>query len=355
MASSDKFAKFRISTTEKRDEEREHDRLLQLFANRANLKKEFAGLREERYHLLDKLKQQEGATQRAKDQLSSLEALLADPIAGFNAVVFYQLRNIWRSCHDEVELFAAELKKQQEDRERKKQVMHFNQKRESRLRKLNLKLAELKTQGEEVARQMNALEQRKAKLKAIWYFFKRRKVDAQLTKVRLKRDNLRENVSQMFDKRMTIESAAWPEYPGITLDGKRTINIAIIAMSQHLYDYFSVDSLSAMAKASMIKQPQDLKFGDRRTCVSMMDKIKSQVDGLKSNRGFAADIKQRTGQMRTSVRYRRENDVIPVAESVGTMTLGLKDKTFRGTLTDMSKDPNVLADEYWDIYEILLK
>ena len=110
MASSDKFANFRISTTEKNREEDEQDRLLLLFANRANLKKEFAGLREERYHLLDKLKQQEGATQRAKDQMTELEALLADPIAGFNAVVFYQLRNIWMTCHDEMELFAAELK-----------------------------------------------------------------------------------------------------------------------------------------------------------------------------------------------------------------------------------------------------
>lgn len=355
MASSDKFAKFRISTAEKKSDEEEQDRLLELFANRANLKKEFAGLREERYHLLDKLKQQEGATQRAKDQLTELEALLADPIAGFNAVVFYQLRNIWLTCREEMVLFAAELKKQQEDRERKKQVMHFNQKRESRLRKLNLKIADLKAQGEEIAIQINAFEQRKAELKAFWYFFKRREVDAQLSKVNRQREELRETVSELFDKRMKVESEAWPEFPGVTLDGKRTINIAIIAMAQHLYDYFSDDSLSAMAKASMIKQPQDLKFGDRRTCVSMMDKIKGQVDNLKSKREFATEIKRRTEHLRTTVRYRKEEDVVPVAESVGTMTVGLKDKTFRDTLTDMSKEPNVLADEYWDIYDILLQ
>lgn len=355
MASSDKFANFRISTTEKNREEDEQDRLLLLFANRANLKKEFAGLREERYHLLDKLKQQEGATQRAKDQMTELEALLADPIAGFNAVVFYQLRNIWMTCHDEMGLFAAELKKQQEDRERKKQVMQFNQKRESRLRKLNQKIAELKAQGEEIAGHISSFMQRKAELKAFWNFFKRRKVDVQLNRLNHQREKLREKISQLFDMRMKIESEAWPEFPGITLDGKRTINIAIIAMAQHLFDYFSGNSHSALAKASMIKQPQDLKFGDRRTCVSMMDKIKSQVDNLKSNREFATDIKRRTDHLRTTVRYRREEDVIPVAESVGTMTLGLKDKEFMDTLTDMSKDPNVLADEYWDIYKILLK
>ena len=54
------------------------EKLLQLYWDRAELKKEFAGLRNENFRLQKRIEQQEGATARVQQSLKHLEQLLAD-------------------------------------------------------------------------------------------------------------------------------------------------------------------------------------------------------------------------------------------------------------------------------------
>ena len=72
------------------------EELLKLYWNRADVKREVKALRRERFELLDKLKEQEGAIQRAQEQLEGLERLLTNPLAAANAMVYFQLRHLWR-------------------------------------------------------------------------------------------------------------------------------------------------------------------------------------------------------------------------------------------------------------------
>src|ERR1700688_1518776 len=90
---------------------------MQLFKNAAGLKKEYADLKDEFHLLRDRLKQQEGATIRVQEQLDALGDLLADPNTGFGALVFYQLRGLWKTCHQQLSAFAADLTRTQEARE----------------------------------------------------------------------------------------------------------------------------------------------------------------------------------------------------------------------------------------------
>ena len=50
----------------------EEDRVLTLFRNRAELKKAYGALEDEIYRLKDRIKQQEGATQRVQEMLNAL-------------------------------------------------------------------------------------------------------------------------------------------------------------------------------------------------------------------------------------------------------------------------------------------
>ncbi len=75
----------------------DEERLMQLFQNRAGLKKAYADLKDEFHLLRDRLKQQEGATIRVQEQLDALGDLLADPRTGFGALVFFQLRGLWKT------------------------------------------------------------------------------------------------------------------------------------------------------------------------------------------------------------------------------------------------------------------
>jgi len=90
---------------------------MQLFQNRAGLKKAYADLQDEFHLLRDRLKQQEGATIRVQEQLDALGELLADPATGYGALVFFQLRALWKICHQQLAAFATELTRQQEVRE----------------------------------------------------------------------------------------------------------------------------------------------------------------------------------------------------------------------------------------------
>ena len=94
------------------------ERLLQLYWNRAGVKRELKSLKAERYELLDRLKNQEDAITRAREQLDGLERLLVNPIAAANAMVYFQLRHLWRIGAQRLEQFGKELQTQREKRER---------------------------------------------------------------------------------------------------------------------------------------------------------------------------------------------------------------------------------------------
>src|SRR5260370_8963886 len=92
----------------------DEERLMQLFQNRAGLKKAYADLKDEFHLLRDRLKQQEGATIRIQEQMDALGELLGDPKTGFGALVFFQLRTLWKSCHQQLSTFSADLTRHQE-------------------------------------------------------------------------------------------------------------------------------------------------------------------------------------------------------------------------------------------------
>ena len=111
----------------------DEERLMQLFQNRAGLKKAYADLKDEFHLLRDRLKQQEGATIRVQEHLDALGDLLGDPKTGFGALVFFQLRALWKTCHQQLSAFAGDLARQQEAREVAKHQADNEAERQSRL------------------------------------------------------------------------------------------------------------------------------------------------------------------------------------------------------------------------------
>src|SRR3954470_19215820 len=110
----------------------EDDRVMALFRNRAELKKAHGELREEIYRLKDRVKQQEGATQRVQEMLSALEQRLGAQESGYPALVFYQLRGLWQLGRELIEQFVADLSKQIEERERRAHFAEHNRKQFTR-------------------------------------------------------------------------------------------------------------------------------------------------------------------------------------------------------------------------------
>src|SRR3569833_360210 len=110
----------------------EDDRVLALFRNRAELKKAYGELQEEIYRLKDRIKQQEGATLRVQEMLNALELRLGISESAYPAVVFYQLRRLWQSGREIIELFVADLVRQHAARERRQYLAEHNRKQFSK-------------------------------------------------------------------------------------------------------------------------------------------------------------------------------------------------------------------------------
>src|SRR5262245_30604198 len=87
----------------------EDERLLQLYWNRAELKKEFSRLQDSNYNLLQQLKKQETAHGQTRERLQQLEEFLGNPDNGATVLVYYQLRALWLLASKRVTELRQEL------------------------------------------------------------------------------------------------------------------------------------------------------------------------------------------------------------------------------------------------------
>src|SRR5438876_6308939 len=135
----------------------EEDRVLTLFRNRAELKKAYGELEDEIYRLKDRIKQQEGATQRVQEMLNALETRLGMSDTGYPALVFYQLRRLWQSGRELIEQFVADLARKQEDRERRQHLADHNRRQFPRRQAVEKQLRDAETGAADAANRVAEL------------------------------------------------------------------------------------------------------------------------------------------------------------------------------------------------------
>jgi len=331
----------------------EEQRLMRLFWNRAQLKKEFKKLRDDRYRLEDDLKQQKAATLRAENKLESIERLFSNPEAGFNIIVYFQLRNMWRTCRAELQKFASELYKQQENRERQRQVMLFNQERGKRLAAVADEVATIKAQIGNLDLEIKALHAQIEGLRGFWNYFKRRQLRQDLDAKMAARAPLEEGIRSLKKKQSELSQESAPTYEGVSLAGKRTVNLAIIGLAQQMHLHFAKSSLAEMSKAAMIRPIEETKYGSRQDCVRLMEAIPEAIKAMKAEKNFSAYLKERTQALKAGATYLSDADTVPQVESLDAAMIEASDRKSSGV--ERKPAVNVLAEEYWDVYSALIR
>ncbi len=344
-----------LAATENRESEGQDEQLLRLYWNRAAVKKELAGLRKERHDLLDRLKQQEGAVVRAQEQLEALERLLTNPLAAANAMGYFQLRHLWRIASQRLQQFAAELRLQQEKRERDQLHGKILAKRERRLKAITEKIASLNAARSEMLVELKELEANWDRSNVVVQLFRRRNMRRRREELNA---NLAEGRRQLEEIEYLGEKIAHeplPESNGLSVETRRAINRALIALAQHLVVHFSDHNLSSLAKTAVNKPVSDMKFGDRRDCDRMVEKIRERIEDLSSQKDLAARVKARADMIRPQLQYRSESDSVPMPSCVADISIyvGAPDAPSRRA-NDAPMRVNVLEHEYWHIYSMLV-
>src|ERR1700722_4150074 len=215
-------------------QEAEDERVLALFRNRAELKKAYGELQEEIYRLKDRIKQQEGATARVQEMLGSLESRLGLTETAYPALVFYQLRAMWQRGREILEQFTAELAAQQEERERRALFVEFNRMQFSRRQGAEAAVRTAQAQFIDAQQVVADLTARRALLTRLWHYFKRRDLDHRMVGAGGALGLATMQVEETRAAMAAIESEQPPEFPGLSLDARRAINIAAIAYAEVL-------------------------------------------------------------------------------------------------------------------------
>lgn len=319
----------------------EDERLLKLFWNRAELKKELQSLDDDLHLLKDRLKQQEGSTARLQEQLDQLETLLGHPERGYEALVHFAFRALWRACRTQLEQFSTELRRQQQDRERKRQLAEFQQDREERLRLADERLREADEVAAAERRRLDEARASLARLTGFWNYFRRREFGYEIEAQMMRCAAADRHLDDMRESHRTIEKEPWPEFPGLSVESRRAINVATIAYAQLLYARLAELGLARPARLAMNRSVHDARYGPREECMSRIGEIQAALALVRSQDGVAAEIRTRSDLIRAGASWHTNGDVIPLPES-------LPAAAARGTA-----DANVLIEDYWDLHRAL--
>jgi len=335
-----------------RNSEEEQEPLLRLYWNRAGVKRELVTLKRDHYELLEKLEKQEGAILRAQSQLEGLERLLTNPIAASNAMVYFQLRHMWRVAALKVEQFGSELKLQREKRERTQLHNAVLAKRNRRLDAIKEKLNELLQKRKHAIEEGQRLDHRLQSMNFLVKLFAGTALRRRIEGMGQNRAALEERIEEFNEVIEKIQGEPLPEPDGLSLDSRRLINIAIISLAQHLVVHFSEHDLARLAKTATKRTVADMKFGDRRVCDQMVERIRERIDQLNSDKSLADQVKARADMLINQVKYRHESDAAPMREGLSEVVISPRLEA-QGHSGHSPLRVNVLEDDFWDLSRIL--
>ena len=338
----DKWSQLKLPSIGKADPA-EQERLLKLFWNRAELKKELQSLDDQLHNLRNKLKQQENANTRLQQQLEQLEVQLGSPERGLDALVHFGLKALWRACREQLEKFAAELKRERQDAQRKLQLAEFQQHRAERLKVADQRLCQAQEVTDAERARMADCERRLGQLQRFWHYFKRRTLAAEILAQRERCVAAEHHLGEMREAHRTIEKEPWPEFPGLTIDGRRLVNLAVIAYAQHLFARLAVSGLAMDARLANNRSVESAKHGNLEACLSRLREVAQALALVNAQDGLAAEIMKRGEKLAATATWRNANETVPQPASLPPAAAG-------GV-----PDANVLVDDYWDVYKVLLR
>ena len=325
----------------------DNDKLVELFRNRAELKKEFAALDKEKHRLQQLIKEQQGATARMSQRLEHLESLLVDPEWVHTVAVFYQLRSLNRRCESKLAKFAEQLKQQRENRRRGIQLQAWREKQDARKAEFGKKLECCREKVHLLDDQVRAERHRLESMSGFSKILKGRAASGDLGELGKRLDAARKDEQALMETLASIEQAEPPDTPGLSIPEKRSINFMIIAFAQHLYLQFKDRNLVAMVKESSEKSIGAINYGSKTECDHLLERIAAQVESMEKASDYADVLKRRAELIAEHALFQEDGDAVAVAGTVATVF------AINGNGVVTKSDADLLGDNYWGIVNVV--
>jgi len=332
----------------------EDERLLQLYWNRVELKKEFSRLQDDNYGLLQQLKKQETAHGQTQERLRQLEEFLGNPANGVTVLVYYQLRAVWAHASKRLVELNQELFGQQTEREHRLQVLEFDQNRQRRIGDLDKTILDAQSQADALDARLQLLLRKLEKLRWFWHYQKRRELNATCEPIRAELAQVNGELMSLQQQRDELANSEVPGFSGLGVEGKRLVNTATLAYAQQLLERLGVEGVAMLAKDASFKRVMDVDYGSAADCQIWMERLQSALQLLLERPRDLAHLKQVTQRLRSNAFYRSDHDTVPVPETIGTVSVRSHTGVAQAAQAGVPEEINVLLDDYWDMYSVLL-
>ena len=323
------------------------DKLVDLFRNRAELKKEFAALRNEKYQLQDRIKERQGAVERVQQKLNHLESLLLDPEWVHNVVVFYQMRRLAAHCEAKLARFAEQLKQQREQRVHSQVLVGWNEQRKKESQAVQARIGEQRMQVQLLEDQLQAERHKLATMGGLSKVFRGRSQNESIEAVEAAIGAAAEQEQVLLRELEEIQNREPPSHQGLDVGAKRSINCMILSFAQQLYLDYSEDNLAGLAKEASDKSVGAVNYGTRFECDEILAKLikrRAEVDQMDD----APDrLKQRAKMIADHALFRDDDDAVPNPGTVATVF----DLDANGVIH--KSDANLLGENYFGVANVM--
>lgn len=323
------------------------DKLVDLFRNRSELKKEFASLRNEKYQLEDRIKEHRAAIERVQQKLNHLEALLLDPDWVHNVVTFYQLRRLGAHFEARLARFAEQLKQQREKRIRDKTLAAWKARVQQKRSKVEAAIGEHRQQ---LQRLEDQLQRERHKLDTMSGLSKLMHGKTQAENVTALEDSLRDANEQeagLLERLERIENTEPPPQEGLDIAAKRSINFMILSFAQQLFLHYHEDNLARMAKEASDKSVGAVNYGSKLDCDEILENLARRREEVEKLTDSTETLQERAKHIARHALFRDDDDAVPSSSSVATVF----DIMPNGAIGKI--DANLLGENYFGITKVL--
>lgn len=325
----------------------ESEKLLNLYWNRAELKKEFAELRKEQLRLQDRIKQQEGARARIEQKLDYIEHLLLDREWVHSVLVHYQFRALNLRCQSKLEKFAEQLKQQREQRQHSRRLSDWNARLQEETADIERQIREQRMRIQMLEDRLQAERHRLVMMNGFIKFFRRRSLTAALDGVAAEIEAAQDEEVRLLEHCEEVKNRQPPDTQGLDIATKRIINFMIIAFAQQLYLHFREDELVSLAKEAGEKSVGAINYGGKKDCDELIARLHKRADNFDTATSFADTLQKRAKLLSEGARFASGEDAVPGSESVATLFEIGESGAVR------KSDADLLGENYWNLSDIL--
>lgn len=322
------------------------DKLMELYWNRAELKKEFAGMRKEKYRLQDRIKDQEGQTARIQQKLEHLEELLVDPDWAHNVVVHYQLRGLGQRTERKLARFAEQLKQQREQKRHNSLLVDWNEQRKQEARDLEAEIPEKRDLIQQLEDQLQAEQRRLTSMNAFTRLFRGRSAMKLIDGLASQLEVTAQEDQMLHDSIEEIMNRNPPDHEGLDIAAKRSINLMILAFAQQLYIQFDEAGIALQVKEAIEKSVGAINFGSPYECDQILGRINKSIDLMEQATDFADVLKKRVMKLGEGAKFPGKSDAVPIPGTVSTL--------YKIDANGMIRESelNIAGENYWGISKI---